>query len=279
MPASKSDYCRGFPMPSLRVDRDTPDVALLTMSRPASLNALDSRLMAELYDTLAGLGQDPGVRVVILTGEGRGFCAGLDVRDFGGPVPAVTDGPDALLAFQQYMSQIVAVVRDLPQPVIAAVNGAAVGGGMALACAADIRLAAPGARFGVGAVRLGLSGCEMGLSYHLPRLVGMSAAAEWMLTGRLVSADEALAAGLVSRVVAAPQLLAAAGELAAAIIGNAPFGIRMTKRVMWANLGEADLARALDRENKAQVLAVTTRDAGEARAAFLERRPPRFTDR
>ena len=266
-------------MTSLRVNRETPGIALLTMSRPASLNALDSGLMAEFYEALAGLGQDSGVRVIILTGEGRAFCSGQDIRDFGGPIPELTDGPDALLAFQQYMRRIVAAVREVPQPVIAAVNGAAVGGGMALACAADIRLATPAARFGVGAVRLGLSGCEMGLSYHLPRLVSMSAAAEWMLTGRLVGADEALAAGLVSRIVGAPELLPAAGELAAAIIGNAPFGIRMTKRVMWANLDEADLARALDRENKAQVLAVMTQDAAEARAAFLERRPPRFIDR
>jgi enoyl-CoA hydratase/carnithine racemase len=266
-------------MANLRVDRETPNVAVLTMSRPASLNALDSELMAELYDAFAGLGQDRDTRVIILTGEGRAFCAGQDIRDFGGPIPEVSDGPNALLTFQQYMSQIITAVRDVPQPVIAAVNGAAVGGGMALACAADIRLATPAARFGVGAVRLGLSGCEMGLSYHLPRLVSMSAAAEWMLTGRVVGADEALAAGLVSRLVAAPELLASATELATAIVGNAPFGIRMTKRVMWANLDEADLARALERENKAQVLAVMTQDAAEARAAFRERRPPQFFDR
>jgi enoyl-CoA hydratase len=266
-------------MASLVVGREVPEVAVLTLSRPESLNALDAGLMAELYAAFAQLAEDKSVRVVILTGAGRAFCAGQDIRDFGGPVPAVTDGPDAMLAFQRYMSGIVAVVRDLPQPVLAAVNGPAVGGGMALACAADIRLAVPSARFGVGAIRLGLSGCEMGLSYHLPRLAGMSAAAEWMLTGRLVSAAEALAAGLVSRVIEEDGLMAAALDMAAAILGNAPFGVRMTKQVMWANAAEADLARALERENHAQVLAVQTQDAVEARAAFSERRPPRFADR
>jgi len=266
-------------MASLLIDLDVPEVAVLTLSRPESLNALDAGLMAELYAAFERLREDRSVRVVVLTGAGRAFCAGQDIRDFGGPVPAVADGPDAMLAFQQHMSRIIAVVRDLPQPVLAAVNGPAVGGGMALACAADIRLAAPSARFGVGAIRLGLSGCEMGLSYHLPRMAGMSAAAEWMLTGRLVSAAEALAVGLVSRVIGGDGLMAAALEMAAVIIGNAPFGVRMTKQVMWANAAETDLARALERENRAQVLAVQTQDAVEARTAFAERRPPRFADR
>ncbi|TDC57437.1 enoyl-CoA hydratase/isomerase family protein [Actinomadura sp. KC345] len=263
----------------VRVGRERPGIAVVTLARPDSLNALDAGLMAELYDRFGELGRDPDVRAVILTGEGRAFSAGLDVRDFGGPVPSPDEGPEALLGFQRYMSGIIAVVRELPQPVIAAVNGAAVGGGMALACASDIRIATPSAKFGAGAIRIGLSGCEMGLSYHLPRLVGMNAAADWMLTGRLVGADEAHARGLVGPLVEPEELIGAAVETAASIIANAPFGVRMTKRVMWANADEDDLRAALDREDRAQVMAAGTVDAAEARAAFLERRPPRYLDR
>ena len=266
-------------MASVRVGRDRPGIAVLTLARPGSLNALDAGLMAELYDRFDELGRDPAVRAVVLTGEGRAFSAGLDMRDFGGPVPSPEEGPEAALGFQRYMSRIITVIRELPQPVIAAVNGAAVGGGMALACASDIRIASPSARFGAGAVRIGLSGCEMGLSYHLPRLVGMDAAADWMLTGRLVEAAEAHARGLVGPLVEPDRLLDAAVETATSILANAPFGVRMTKRVMWANADEDDLRTALDREDRAQVMASGTRDAAEARAAFLERRPPRYLDR
>jgi enoyl-CoA hydratase/carnithine racemase len=262
----------------LRIERTSPGVVDVILSRPESLNALDASLMAELYRALEQIGRSPDDRVVVLTGEGRAFCAGQDIRNFGDGLPSTTDGPATLLRFQEYMSRIVVRVRDLPQPVIAAVNGVAVGAGFALACASDIRVASVQARFGTGAVRLGLSGCEMGLSYHLPRLVGMSAAAEWMLTGRLVDAETALRTGLVSRVVAAPDLLATAHDLASAILANSPFGVRMTKRVMWDNVEASSLLDALDLEDRTQVVAVMTKDAEEARAALLEKRPARFTD-
>jgi enoyl-CoA hydratase/carnithine racemase len=262
---------------TLELDRPFPQTAVLTFARPDSLNALDEATMAELYRTLDELGRDRATRVVVLTGQGRAFCAGQDIKDFGPSIPTVADGPAAALAFQEYMSGIVLKVRQLPQPVIAAVNGVAVGAGMALACASDIRIAAPEARFGNGAVRLGLSGSEMGLSYHLPRLVGMGPAAEWLLTGRMVDADEALRTGLVNRVVPREQLLRAAGELAAQIIANAPFGVRLTKQVMWQNVDETSLERAVDRENRTQIVALADPDADEARAALLERRPPRFS--
>jgi enoyl-CoA hydratase/carnithine racemase len=262
----------------LRIERPSPGIVAMTLSRPRTLNALDGALVADLYGAFEELSRSRADRVVVLTGEGDAFCSGQDIKDFGDTLPSATDGAASLLAFQQRMSRLVVRLRELPQPVIAAVNGVAVGAGFALACAADIRLASARARFGTGAVRLGLSGCEMGLSYHLPRLVGMSAAAEWMLTGRLVGADEALRVGLVSRVVDGPDLPGAASEVASAIVANSPFGVRLTKRVMWDNVDQPSLTRAIELEDRTQVIAVTTRDAQEARAALLERRPARFQD-
>lgn len=261
----------------LELQRTSPQTAVLTVARPRSLNALDEATMAELYQALDELGRDRSIRVVVLTGQGRAFCAGQDIKDFGPSIPTVADGPAAVLAFQEYMSGIVLKVRELAQPVIAAVNGVAVGAGMALACASDIRIASPEARFANGALKLGLSGSEMGLSYHLPRLVGMSAAAEWLLTGRMVDAEEALRTGLVNRVVPSDQLLDAALEIAAQITANAPFGVRMTKQVMWQNVDETSLQRAVDRENRTQIVTLADPDADEARAALLERRPARFS--
>jgi enoyl-CoA hydratase len=263
----------------LRVERPAPGTVVLTLSRPQALNALDAGLMAELYAAADELDRTPSDRVVVLTGDGTGFCAGQDIKNYGDSMPSAEQGPAALLAFQQYMSRIVVRLRELSQPVIAAVNGVAVGGGMALACAADIRIAAPEARFGTGAVRLGLSGCEMGLSYHLPRLTSMGSAAELMLTGQLIDAAEALRIGLVNRVVDRSELLGTARDLAAAIIANSPIGVRMTKRAMWANVDEADLERAIDREDRTQVTAFLSRDAQEAQAALRQRRPPEFLDR
>jgi enoyl-CoA hydratase len=265
---------------SLRIDRPEPGIVVLTLSRPAALNSLDETLMAELYRAADELAASPTDRVVVLTGEGNAFCAGQDIKNYGPSMPTVADGSAAAFLFQQYMSRIVVRLRDLPQPVIAAVNGVAVGGGLALACACDIRLAAPQARFGTGAVRLGLSGCEMGLSYHLPRLIGTGNAAEWMLTGRIVEAAEAERAGLVNRIVESRDaLLDAALALGRSIVANSPFGVRLTKWVMWANADETDLVRAIDREDRSQVIAFSTQDAAEAQAAMLERRPAHFIGR
>jgi enoyl-CoA hydratase len=270
---------KGCDVMALRIDRPEPGIVLLTLDRPEALNSLDETLMAEMYAAVDDLGESPTDRVVVLTGEGRAFCAGQDIKNYGPSMPTIEDGSAAAFFFQQYMSRIVVRLRDLPQPVIAAVNGVAVGGGLALACAADIRLAAPTARFGTGAVRLGLSGCEMGLSYHLPRLIGTGNAAEWMLTGRVVEASEAERAGLVNRIIEGPALLDAALELAGSIVANSPFGVRLTKWVMWANADETDLVRAIDREDRSQVIACSTEDAAEAQAALIERRPAHFIGR
>jgi enoyl-CoA hydratase len=170
-------------------------------------------------------------------------------------------------------------IRRLPQPVIAAVNGAAAGGGFAFALAADIRLAAASARFTASFVRIGLSGCDIGVSYLLPRLIGFSKAAELMLTGRIIDSTEADRIGLLHEVVPDAELLDAAIAIAERIIGNSPFGVWMTKEVMWANLDANSLEAAIDLENRTQILASATQDMKEAISAFLEHRDAAFQGR
>ncbi len=169
-------------------------------------------------------------------------------------------------------------MRAMPQPIIAAVNGAASGGGLALALASDIRIAAASARFNVAFVRVGLSGCDIGVSWLLPRLIGASRAYELMLTGRFVDAAEALQIGLVVGLAPDGEVLDAAFESADLILANSPFGVQMTKEVMWSQLEVGSLAAGIDLENRTQLLASTTSDMNEALQAFLEKRPPRFGD-
>jgi enoyl-CoA hydratase len=260
----------------VRAERVDGSIEVLTFDRPDSLNAVNEALLTELEQQLDAVAADDSVRVVVLTGAGRAFSAGLDLKDFGPSMAGAWANTASMLRFQERMAGLPLRIRALPQPVIAAVNGAAVGAGMAMAMASDLRLCARSGRFGVGAVRIGLSGAEMGLSYHLPRIVGMSAAADLMLTGRIVESEEAFRLGMVSDVVDDDELLPSALERARAIVANTPLGVRMTKRVMWANLDAPNLETALELENRTQVLTGTGEDAAEARAAFLERRPPRF---
>jgi enoyl-CoA hydratase len=227
-------------------------VALLRLNRPKQLNAINEELRDSLLSTLVSLGSDSAVRAVVLTGAGRGFCSGLDTRDFG-DIPTATDPAVERLRFQESMVALPEAIRALPQPVIAAVNGPCVGAGFALCLAADIRICSTAASFGNGAILLGLSGGEMGMSYHLPRIVGTSVAADWMLTGRTVSAEEADRRGLVSELVEPYRLLDRAAVLAALIAGLAPLGIQLTKRALQANT-DASLEAALELENRNQVL-------------------------
>jgi enoyl-CoA hydratase len=170
------------------------------------------------------------------------------------------------------------VLRELPQPVIAAVNGPAAGGGLALALASDVRIAGQAARFGDAFVRIGLSGCDVGVSWLLPRLIGASRAFELMLTGRVIDAAEADRIGLVSRVVPDKELLETALTVAREIIGNSPFGIRMTKDVMWSQLEIGSMAAGIALENSTQITTSYSTDQPEAAAAFLQRRTPEFRD-
>lgn len=250
------------------------------LNRPDRLNALDSALIGELLQVFEGLQQDRTTRVVVLTGAGRGFCAGADLQAGAAPgsVPG-TDGMSTLgfvYKFQEYFARLVLAIHECDKPVIAAVNGAAVGGGLGVALAADIRIAAQAARFGAVVIRTGLSACDVGTSYFLPPIVGAGAAAELMLTGRVVEADEALALRLVSRVVAPEALDAAALELARAIAAHAEYGVWMTKKGLWSGIDAPSLRHALEMENRTQVLGTFTGCFEEHAQAFVERRKPRW---
>ncbi|WP_239310035.1 MULTISPECIES: enoyl-CoA hydratase/isomerase family protein [unclassified Frankia] len=253
-----------------------PSVAQITLSRPDRLNALTFGMVGQLSDTLARLGADERARVVVLTGAGRAFCAGLDLAGHVRGAMGRSRGPAERLRGQEAFAAMVRTIRAIPQPVVAAVNGAAAGAGMALALAADVRLAAVSARFHVAAVKIGLSAGECGISYHLPRHVGSSRAFEIMLTGRPVDAAEAERIGLVSRMVDDADLLDSALETAEAVCANSPFAVAMTKKIMWANL-DAGFTPAIELENRTQILAAMTADSGEAMRAFVEKRQPVFT--
>lgn len=265
LPISTRDASEPAITETLTLETPRPGVAVLQLNRPDRLNAINGALRDELLQTFEALRTDSTVHAVVLTGAGRGFCSGLDVRDFG-PGTVRADAPTIeLMRFQESMAALPTALRDLPQPVIAAVNGPCVGAGMALCLAADIRICSENATFGNGAILLGLSGAEMGMSYHLPRIVGTSVAADWMLTGRTVTAEEADRRGLVSQLVEPAGLLDRALDLAAAVAGLSPFGVQLTKRALQVNTDAADVAAALELENRNQVLAHGTADAAARR--------------
>jgi enoyl-CoA hydratase len=260
---------------TLRVEKTRPGIATVTLARPDRLNALSWEMVSELTAALAEIGADREVRVVVLTGEGRGFCAGIDIKQ----PDAVGSGdgdPIAVYHRQEAVAGLATALHGLPQPVVAAVNGAAAGGGLALALASDVRVCSTSARFNVAFVKIGLSGCDIGVSYLLPRIVGMGLASELMLTGRMVEAEEAARIGLANRVVEPDELLDAAYEIAEGIAANSPFGVWMTKQVLGRNVDAGDLGAAIELENRTQVLATRTDDMKEALAAFVEKRPAAF---
>ena len=252
-------------------------IHVVELNRPGRLNAISTGLMEALHGELAVLAEDRAARVVVLTGRGRGFCAGLDLAELGdgdGPGPA-----QARMRHQKRLAALMTALRALPQPVIAAVNGAATGGGLALALACDVRIAGSSARFGDAFVRIGLSGCDVGVSWLLPRLIGASRAFELLLTGRVIDSAEADRIGLVSRVVADHELLQRAIAVAREIVANSPFGVRLTKEVMWNQLEIGSMTAGIALENSTQVMTTFTQDQAEAVAAFREQRPAEFFDR
>lgn len=258
---------------NLRLDRVDPATLVVTLHRPEKLNALTFSMFDEITDLWRTLEGDRSVRAVVLTGAGRGFCAGLDL-DAVAEILAMSSFE--FLRGQERWAQASLALQQLTTPVIAAVNGPAAGAGFSLAMACDLRVAAPSAKFNAAFVRIGLSGGDLGSSWLLPRLVGLSHANEILLTGRFVLADEAARIGLVNRVVEADQLLPSAVELARSIAANSPFAVRATKQAVRSNLGAASLELAVELENRNQVLASTTHDMREAYQAFRERRPPDF---
>lgn len=253
-------------------------IQLVTLARGQARNALTLEMLGVLNRVLDAAAADPACRVIILASEGAAFCAGLDLKIsvFGAEKP---EGAIGAITLQEQYAGTMLRLNAMRQPVIAAVQGAAVGAGFGLALAADIRLAGVSANFLVGVVKIGLSAGECGISYHLPRLVGTGRAFEIMLTGRPVPAAEALQIGLVSRVAEDARLLDEALKIARMIAANSPYSVKQTKRLMWRNLHAASLAAALELENHVQVVGLLTADFREGAAAFAEKRAPRFTGR
>jgi enoyl-CoA hydratase len=261
------------------VDQPVPHVRVLTLNRPEQLNAMTSELCEELHRELRAVAGDRSCRAAIITGAGRGFCAGLDLHGYGrAPGNEGSDEPRDRLANQQHMSTLILQLRAVPQPVIAAINGPAAGFGLALALGCDIRFASREAVLRAAFLNIGVSNCDMGTSWLLPRLIGASRSHELMLTGRRVDAEEALRIGLVADVVAGDALLGRALEAAGQIASLAPWGVRLTKRGMWAALEIPSEQSAVEFEDRQQIMATFGNALPEAVAAFLEKRPAQFED-
>jgi enoyl-CoA hydratase len=266
----------GQPRTTLRIDHPEPGIALVSFTTPDKLNPMSLKFVGEFSETLGQIAGDADIRVVVITGEGHGFSAGHDLGEL-----AAAEGRSLEVWYeeQETFSNLIVRLHQLPQPLIAAVNGAAAGGGLAMALACDTRLCAESARFNAAFVRLGFSGCDVGVSYFLPRIVGPTLAFEMMLTGRLVDAAEAHAAGLVLRVVPDGEVVNAALEVARQIAGNAAFAVKMTKSVMWTNLDAPGLRAAIELENRTQVVCAGTVGQRQALSAFLAQSATRRSSR
>jgi enoyl-CoA hydratase len=264
----------------IRVERPREGVALVTLDRPERMNAMAFDVMVPLREALEAVSRDNGVRVVVLTGAGTAFCSGADLED-PGRVPGIEGLTLSTIALRsmELLDDVIVTIRRMHQPVIAAVNGPAIGGGFCLALACDIRLAAEPAYFRAAGINNGLTASELGLSYLLPRAIGTARAAEVMLTGRDVRADEAERVGLVSRVTPAETLLDDCLEVAERILGFSRPGIELTKRMLWSSLDASSMAAHMDHEGLGQLyVRLTTRNFEEAVAARKEKRPPAFND-
>jgi enoyl-CoA hydratase/carnithine racemase len=261
-------------MEQLTLETVDDGIGVLRMNRPERMNAQTVQMFYD-YGTAALFLRDSDLRALIVTGSGqRAFCAGFDLDEID-----VLTAMSALdfVKFIETATAGIRGIRELPFPVIAAVNGPAIGGGMALALAADIRLIAPTAKFSTAFIKVGLSIGELGTSYTLTRLVGPGRAAEIGFTGRLVEADEAVRIGLANRTVPAEQLPDEALGLARQIAANSPGGVKLSKRAIQLNQEITSYAAALELENRGQALATRTRDMSEALSALKDKRPPRFT--
>ena len=251
-------------------------VEIVTLNRPEALNMLSVEMVRDLTDYFEGLRHRTSVRVVILRAVGRAFCAGIDLNGWEGE-----EGRSRslqTLAVQTAIGNIYRRMRACPQPIISIAQGAACGGGMSLLPASDVRYGTPSLRMNAAYIKIGLSGCDMGSSYFLPRLVGSSLAAEMLLTGRFVDAERALRHGLISDIVAEDKLLETAMALADDMLSTSPQGLRMTKEVLGMNIDAPNLEAAMAIEDRQQVLLSATQDHLEAVNAFFEKRKPMFKD-
>lgn len=265
-------------MSDILIDDVLPGVRRLTLNRPDQLNAFTIDTYAELIDILRGLKHDSKTRVVILTGNGRAFCAGHDLKSKGTAkwLDDTELGPTYRARHNiTELGSIPVLMRQLPQPVIAAVNGAAAGIGFALALAADMCIAGHAAKF-VNSIHNVGTGHELGMSYLLPRAVGTQRAAEILLTARPILAEEAERIGLVLRAVPDDQLMDATLDIARNILANVPIGVWLTKQSLWLNQAAGSLDAAIELESRAVFMARHTEDAAEKRQSFLEKRQPTF---
>ncbi len=260
---------------TLDLKREGP-VTWCTLNRPDSLNALNTTLIDELHDFLRGLASDTETRVVVLRGAGRAFCAGLDLKQGAGEV--VGAGVSGALRSQRRVSQLPLEMRRLPQVFVACVHGAAAGGGFMLALASDLRILGESARMNSAFIKLGLSGCDVGVSYLLPRLVSASVASELILTGRFLDAPRAFALGLASRVVPDADLEGEARALVDDLLATSPLGLRLSKECLNASLDAGSIEQVVAMEDRNQILCAQSADFREGITAFLEKRRPAFRD-
>jgi enoyl-CoA hydratase len=262
------------------IDKPRPNIALVTLNRPERMNAMAFDVMIPLREALERLSHDNEVRVVVITGAGRGFCSGADLED-SGIVPNIDGLTVTSIARRalELLDDVINMIRKMHQPVIGAINGAAIGGGFCLACACDIRIASDDAYFRAAGINNGLTASELGISYLLPREIGSARAFDIMLTGRDVDAAEAERIGLVSRVVAPDRLLEACYETAQPMIGYSRVGVEVTKRMLWSSLDASSMHAHMDHEGIAQLyVRLTTQNFEEAIRARKEKRAPIYRD-
>ena len=241
-------------MSFVTVEKPRPHISLVTLNRPERMNAMAFDVMIPLKETLEEISHDNDTRVVVVTGAGHGFCSGADLTD-SGRIPNIDGLTPATISLRamELLDDVVMALRKMHQPTIAAVNGAAIGGGLCLALAADIRVAAHGAYFRAAGINNGLTASELGLSYLLPRAIGSSRAFEIMLTGRDIDAEEAERIGLVSRRVPDDQLLETCYEMAERIAAFSRPGVELTKRTLWSGLDAASLEGHMQAEGLGQL--------------------------
>jgi enoyl-CoA hydratase len=266
-------------MTLVRLDRPQPHTAVLTLDRPERLNAMSIELVIELDEKLHEVAADNDTWVVVLTGAGRAFCSGLDLKDYG-IIPNI-DGLSVGRIAQRsmrYYSRLMMTMRRMPQPVIAAVNGPSYGGGMCLALGAEMRVAAESATFNATGIVNGLTSTELGASWLLPRLVGAAHSHDLLLTGRRVDADEAYPMGLVSRVFPDADLMTEVLAIAEGMCKFSPYGLAMTKDILWVNLENPSFEAAIEIEDRNQLMLGFTENLPEAIRAFDQGRDPVYTD-
>ncbi len=262
------------------IDKPQPHVSLITLNRPERMNAMAFDVMIPFREALEAVSLDNDTRVVVITGAGHGFCSGADLED-SGIVPNI-DGltvPTIAYRAMELLDNVILSIRKMHQPVIAAINGAAIGGGFCLSVACDIRFASTDAYFRAAGINNGLTSSELGISYLLPRAVGSSRAFDIMLSGRDVDAAEAERIGLVSATVAPDELLDRCYEMAQRIIGFSRVGVESTKKLLWSSLDASSLLAHMDHEAAAQLyVRLTTQNFEEAIRARKEKRPPIYND-